>query len=112
MLLAILHFIPDEDDPHAITSRLMEAMPPGSLLAISHASSDIQSDLVAAGTLRYNDRSAVSITPRTGAQVARFFDGLEIIAPGVVPLGQWQPGRPGTVSRAALPTYCALGRKP
>ena len=111
-LLAILHFIPDSDDPYAITARLMEAMPSGSFLVISHASSDIQAETVAAGALAYNQHSAVSVHPRTGAQVARFLDGLEIVPPGVVPLGHWQPGPPSAVSRPGLPTYCALGRKP
>lgn len=112
MLLAVLHFIPDEDDPAGITARLMEAMPSGSFLVISHAASDIEAGAVAAGTVAYNQHSAVAITPRTGAQVAEFFDGLEIAAPGVVPLGHWQPGPPSAVRRPALPTYCAVGRKP
>jgi hypothetical protein len=113
LLLAILHFIPDADEPQAIVTRLMDAMPPGSYLVISHASSDIQSGLVAAGAVRYNSRSAVSITPRSGSEVTRFFDGLEIVPPGVVPLGQWRPGSaPAAVSPARLPTHSGLGRKP
>ena len=112
VLLAVLHFIPDDDDPYAITARLMEAMPPGSFLVISHASSDIQADTVAAGAAAYNQHSAVSVHPRTRAQVTRFFDGLEIMPPGVVPLGHWQPGPPSAVTTPGLPTYCALGRKP
>jgi hypothetical protein len=112
MLLAILHFVPDEDDPYAITTKLMEAMPSGSFLAISHASSDIQAEVVAAGRVAYNERSAVSVTPRTQAQVTRFLDGLEIVPPGVVQLGHWQPGPHRAVSRPGLPTYTALARKP
>jgi hypothetical protein len=111
LLLAVLHFIPDEDDPYGITARLMEAMPSGSVLVISHAASDIQAEAVTAGTVAYNQHSAVAITPRTGAQVARFFDGLEVAAPGVVPLGHWRPGPLSAVGHPALPTYCALGRK-
>jgi hypothetical protein len=111
MLLAILHFIPDEDDPYAVTARLMEAMPAGSYLALSHASSDIRSSAVAAGTTRYNKHSAVPITLRTKVEVSRFFDGLQIVPPGVVPLGQWQAG-PTAAPRPNLPTWCAVGRKP
>lgn len=111
MLLAILHFIPDEDDPYAVTARLMDAMPAGSYLVISHASSDIRSSAVAAGTTRYNKYSVTPITPRTKVEVARFFDGLQIVPPGVVPLGQWQAGSTAAV-RPNLPTHCALGRKP
>ena len=112
MLLAVLHFVPEADDPYKITARLMDALPAGSFLALSHATSDIQSGPVAAGTERYNQRSAVPITPRTRAQVTRFFDGLQIIDPGVVPLGQWHPGPPQQFDSPGLPTYCVVGRKP
>ena len=112
MLLAVLHFVPDEDDPYKITAELMGALPAGSFLALSHATSDIQSGQVAAGTERYNQRSVVPITPRTRAEVTRFFDGMQIIDPGVVPPGQWHPGPPQHFDSAGLPTYCVVGRKP
>jgi len=112
MLLAVLHFVPDADDPYKITSRMLEALPSGSFLALSHASSDIETGLVAAGTERYNQRSAVPITPRSRAQVTRFFDGLDIVDPGVVPLGHWHPGPLQQFDSPGLPTYCAVGRKP
>ncbi len=112
MLLAVLHFVPDADDPYKITSRLMDAVPSGSYLALSHATGDIQSGAVTAGTERYNQRSAVSITPRSRAQVTRFFDGMELIDPGVVPLGQWHPGPAQRFDSPGLPTYCVVGRKP
>ncbi|MCW2908919.1 MAG: hypothetical protein JWL68_3708 [Actinomycetia bacterium] len=112
MLLAVLHFVPDADDPYKITSQLMEALPSGSFLALSHASSDIETGLVAAGTERYNQRSAVPVTPRTRAQVARFLDGMEVVEPGVVPLGHWHPGPLQQLDSPGLPTYCAVGRTP
>ena len=112
MLLAVLHFVPDADDPYKITSRVLEALPSGSFLALSHASSDIETGLVAAGAERYNERSAVPITPRTRAQVTRFFDGLDVVDPGVVPLGHWHPGPLQQFDSSRLPTYCAVGRKP
>jgi hypothetical protein len=112
MLLAVLHFVPDADDPYKITSRVMEALPSGSFLVLSHASSDIDTGAVAAGTERYNQRSAVPVTPRTRAQVTRFFDGLDVVDPGVVPLGHWHPGPLQQFDSPGLPTYCAAGRKP
>jgi hypothetical protein len=112
MLLAVLHFVPDADDPYKITSRLMEALPSGSFLAVSHASSDIETGVVAAGTERYNQRSAVPVTPRTRTQVTRFFDGLDAVDPGVVPLGHWHPGPLQHFDSPGLPTYCAVARKP
>jgi hypothetical protein len=135
MLLAILQFVPDSEDPYAITAGLVDRLPSGSYLAVVHASSDIQPDSVNSGVQRYNNHSAVPIHPRTKDQVARFFDGLELVGPGVVPLGTWKPEattepatatEPGTATEAAttgtgttagpgvplLPAYCALGRKP
>jgi hypothetical protein len=112
MLLAILQFIPDEDDPFAITAGLIDRLPSGSYLAVVHASSDIQSDSVSSGVQRYNNHSAVPIFPRTKAQVARFFDGLEFVGPGVVPLGTWKPEATADPTPPLLPAYCALGRKP
>jgi hypothetical protein len=112
MLLAILHFIPDSDDPHALVARLMQVLPSGSYLVISHASSDIMAETVAAGTTAYNAHSAVSITPRTEQQVTQFFDGLDLVSPGVTPLGHWRPGPVSVGSLPWLPTYTAVGRKP
>jgi O-methyltransferase involved in polyketide biosynthesis len=111
MMLGLLHFIPDTDDPYALTSRYLAAMPPGSYLAVSHASSDIEFDPLAAATRSYNTNSATAITLRSRPEVTRFFDGLTLIPPGVTPLGQWTPC--GTLTTSALlPTYTALARKP
>jgi O-methyltransferase involved in polyketide biosynthesis len=91
LLLGVLHFIPDEDDPYRIVTRLMDATAPGSFLVIGHGASDIQADAVPELTRRYNERSSARITLRTREQVARFFDGLELVGPGLVPLSQWWP---------------------
>jgi len=112
MLLAVLHFLPDSDNPHAIVARLMESVPSGSYLVLSHASSDIMAQTVAAGAEAYNEHSAVSVNLRTWPQVAQFFDGLELVSPGVTPLGHWRPGPVHVGSMPWLPTYTAVGRKP
>ena len=91
LLLGVLHFIPDEDDPYRIVTRLMDATAPGSFLVIGHGASDIQADAVPELTRRYNERSSSRITLRTREQVARFFDGLELVGPGLVPLSPWWP---------------------
>jgi hypothetical protein len=112
MLLGILLFIPDGDDPWAITARLMDAVPPGSYLAISHGASDIQAQAVATASSRYNEHSAVSMRLRARPEFTRFFDGLDLAPPGVVPINHWQPGPPRQEpDQAALPAYAALGRK-
>jgi O-methyltransferase involved in polyketide biosynthesis len=112
LLIAVLHFIPDADDPYAAVARLMDAVPSGSYLVMAHAASDITPEASAEMARRYNAMSSASITPRSRDQVARFFDGLDLLPPGLVPISQW--GLSGQIDRAAggLVGYCAIGRKP
>ena len=113
MLLGILLFVPDADDPWAITAQLMDALPAGSYLAVSHDASDIRAESGAAASRRYNQRAPTAMRLRTVAEFSRFFDGLELIDPGVVPVNHWKPGSPpGTQEEEALPAYAALARKP
>jgi len=87
LIIAVLHFIEDEADPWGIVAQLCGALPPGSYLALSHATSDlIPPELVAQGTsLKPQDR----VHSRTLAQTQRFFEGLELVEPGVVPVSRW-----------------------
>jgi S-adenosyl methyltransferase len=91
MLIAVLHCVPDEDDPHAIVARLLEAVPPGSYLVISHPASDIQSEQMGAMAKSLNRVMAQKVTPRPYADVARFFTGLELVEPGIVRASEWRP---------------------
>ena len=110
MMLGLLHFIPDADAPSSLTRHYLDVLAPGSYLAVSHASSDIEAEPQETALKRYNSRSATPVFLRSRAEIARFFDGLELVPPGITPLGQWAPGTaiPGPVG---LPTYTALGRK-
>ena len=101
LLSAVVHFIPDADDPWAIVARLADALAPGSYLLITHAASDITPAAVAAMASAYNEHAALTLTPRSREQVTRFFDGVTITGPGIVPAGA---GR-------NLPAYFGLGRK-
>src|SRR5579875_431331 len=113
LLIAVLHFIPDADDPWAITARLMRPLPSGSFLVIGHGASDITNQSAAEDAVgRYNERASAQITLRTRDQVARFFDGLELIPPGLAPLSQWWPGEPGAAASGSQEAYCGIGRKP
>jgi hypothetical protein len=92
MLLGILHFIPDEDDPAAIVARLMAAVPPGSYLAIAHTASDI--------------------TVGQTAEVCRLFAGLDLVEPGVVQVHRWRAGAGDLGTGRELANYGGVGRKP
>lgn len=113
MLIAVLHFIPDHDDPYAVVRRLTDAVPPGSFLVLGHAASDIAADAGAEMARRYNARSAVPITLRSHDQVARFFDGMDMLDPGLAPLVRWvDPGRVDVGEAGGLIGYSGIGRKP
>ena len=114
LLLGVLHFIPDADEPHAVVAQLMAAMPPGSFLVIGHGASDIQADVVPEMTRRYNERASASLTLRDHGEVSRFFDGLELIDPGVVPLSQWRRDNrcAGAAGPGSVLGYCGIARKP
>jgi trans-aconitate methyltransferase len=99
-------------DPYAVTSTLLRAVPPGSYLAISIPASDIQPEAQAEVIRRLaQDVPDVTITFRDHAEVARFFDGLELLEPGVVPVNHWRPGPGGPDPAGELPAYAAAGRK-
>jgi hypothetical protein len=105
LLLAVLHFLADEDDPYGTVARLMNAVPPGSFLAVSHAPSDMAREMTEVSA-RLSRLVAQQGTVRSHAEVARFFDGLELVPPGVVPIGDWRPD-PGV--EAARPTAMWVG---
>jgi trans-aconitate methyltransferase len=107
-LLAILQVI---QDPYKLTSRLVDAVPPGSYLVISIPASDIQPEAQAEVTRLTRDVPGITITFRSHAEVSRFFDGMELLEPGVVPLNYWRPGPSGPDPARELPSYAAIGRK-
>ena len=84
-LLAILHAIPDSDDPHGKVARLMYPLPPGSHLAISHIAADLIDPETRSGLDNLADQMIQQdFTFRGGEQVARFFAGTDLVAPGLV----------------------------
>ncbi len=92
MLIAIMHLIGDDADPYGIVSRLMAAVPSGSYLTLSQVASDIEPEQMAEAARRYNRLAQEQQRHRGRAEVTRFFDGLDLVEPGVVPVQQWRPG--------------------
>jgi SAM-dependent methyltransferase len=110
MLMAILQHIDDEHDPYAVVAALLDALPPGSYLAISHPASDIDAAAMAkmAGVL--NKMMAEKVTFRDRAAVSGFFTGLELVEPGLVQASKW---RPASEMEAASPAalWAGVARK-
>jgi SAM-dependent methyltransferase len=90
LLVALLHFVPDADDPAGVIGRLGAGLAPGSLLIVSHASSDGQPELAARHQQLYA-RTPTPMTMRSGDEIAALFNGFELEEPGVVPIQQWLP---------------------
>jgi hypothetical protein len=113
MLVAILQLIGDEDDPYQLVATLMQAAAPGSFLVISHVPSDMQRQAagVAEAAGRLSQLMTQRVTPRSHAQVGRFFAGLDLLEPGVVPIQQWRPDSDAeAATRAGM--WGGIGRKP
>jgi O-methyltransferase involved in polyketide biosynthesis len=112
MLLGVLHYIPDEDDPAALVARLLAAVPSGSYLVMAHPASDIATEQMSQSMRRYNEQVRAPVTARSQAQVSSFFAGVDLIEPGMVQLHRWRAGTgdPGTARE--LPNYGGVGRKP
>jgi hypothetical protein len=111
MLLIILHLIPAADDPYGIVARLVSALPVGSYLVLAHPASDIRPARMAEMTRRVNERmSGPKATMRDRAEITRFFDGLELLEPGVVQPQHWRP-EPGVLSPPQVTAWCGVARK-
>ena len=111
MLMAILQHIDEAEDPYAIVDSLLAAVPPGSYLAISHPAADIETEAMAQMAERLNKLMAEKVTFRTRPQVARFFEGLDLVKPGMVRVQEWRPASEiEAKSPAAL--WGGVGRKP
>ncbi|HEY7483204.1 MAG TPA: SAM-dependent methyltransferase [Streptosporangiaceae bacterium] len=113
LLCAVLHQLGDDDEPAAVLATLAEAMAPGSYLILSHLSTDSRPGDIAKGT-EISKITSAPMTPRSYAQILRFFDGFEVIEPGLVNTPAWRPERPiGDVTRITrFSTIGGVGIKP
>jgi hypothetical protein len=89
LLIQVLHFIPDADDPYGIVARLMAGLSPGSFLVMVHGASDLNGEANAELTRLYNDVAAARLSIRTFEEFSRFFTGLEPVGPGLVSGLEW-----------------------
>ena len=108
LLIGVLHYVTDDEDPYGLVECLLDAVAPGSYLVASHLASDILPEAMAELSRRHNAAMPADLAAlRDRAGFTRFFAGLELLDPGVVPLDRWHEPEP-----AVVPMYGAIGRKP
>lgn len=90
LMLAVLHFLPDAEDPPKIVGTLAGGLAPGSYVAISHLTADFAPAQLSAAAAAYNALAPVPVTPRSHPQVTALFAGLPLVAPGVVRVSEWR----------------------
>jgi hypothetical protein len=110
LLVAVLHFVKDSDDPERIVARLREAVPAGSYLAISHGTQDFSPQRAEEAVHGY-DQATAPFVLRSRQQFEGFFDGLELVEPGVVQLPYWRPDGEVDPSASKIWLYAGVGRK-
>lgn len=111
LMIFVLHFLPDDQDPAGIAARYLAAAAPGSYLAISHAGhaprqADVQREVLA----DYVRATGMPALPRGQEQIAALFGAMEIEPPGVVLVNEWRPEGPAD-DRPMLPSFGGLARK-
>ncbi|MFC0528373.1 SAM-dependent methyltransferase [Phytohabitans kaempferiae] len=109
LIVAVLHFVPDDADPAGILARLRDAIAPGSYIGISQVATfpyELSAEQQEVAD-RYTRANAVAL--RTREQIATFFDGLELVEPGLVDPAKWRADDDIT---EMVPSYAGVGRKP
>jgi SAM-dependent methyltransferase len=110
LLVAVLHFIPETDEPHAAVRRLVDRLPSGSFLVLSHASPPARPEVSASHEELYQ-RTPTPLTMRTEPEIRAFFDGMELLEPGLVRIAKWRAdGSAGDLDDHELAGHAGVGR--
>ncbi|MEU9332724.1 SAM-dependent methyltransferase [Streptomyces sp. NPDC048290] len=113
-LIALLHFIADEDGAHDLVSTLLDALAPGSFLVLSALTADFEPENVRRGIAAYT-AGGVTLVARSRSEFGAFFTGLDVMAPGIVPLPAWHPELAedeSDIGDGPISLYGAVARKP
>jgi hypothetical protein len=97
LLLAVLHFIPGQDEVAQIMTTLREALVPGSYLVICHSCRESRPEIADSATSVYNSRVAAQWVMRSRDEIRDLFEGFSLVDPGLVWIPEWRPGSPGDV---------------
>jgi S-adenosyl methyltransferase len=111
MLVAVLMYFRDEEDPQAMVAALVDALPSGSYLAITHPTADFDAEAMA-GAVAAAEHGGITLVPRSRAETEVFFTGLDLVEPGVVPVLAWRPDDGPPADPHSAYYYAGIGRKP
>src|SRR5690606_36016502 len=112
MLMGIVGFISDEDDAHGIVARLMDALPSGSYLALWAGVNVVTGESLDQAQDDYNETDAVPYALRTREQFTAFFEGLELVEPGIVSVPLWRPDPDPLADLKEVDALVGVARKP
>lgn len=113
LLLAVMHFVDDDEDPYGIVRTLLDALPSGSFLVLSHLTGDFMPEAWSEVTEIYR-RQGVTMRVRSKAEVQRFFTGLEMVEPGLEVITRWRPNpaEKSAETDAAVSVYGGVAQLP
>jgi SAM-dependent methyltransferase len=111
LFIGVLHLVSDQDDPQRIMGEMLDATVPGSYLALTQPARDVNADQAAEGARRYNEQVKVPQTRRTYAETLRFFDGMEVVPPGLVQCHRWRPESGAVGLDENVSAYGGIARK-
>ena len=109
LLVSVLHFLDDHDDPWRVVAHLRDALAPGSYLVLSHGTGEAKPDVAAAASTVYLNKVAARGDYRSRADILRFFDGFTLLDPGLVYLTQWRPDERDETARDASNFWLLAG---
>jgi SAM-dependent methyltransferase len=110
LVVAVMHFVPDTDDPAGVLASYREVMAPGSYLGFSHVSGDTLENVAKAAELYRNSQNPAYL--RTKAEIAAILTGFDLVEPGLVFVPEWRPSSPqDAVDAQRCSFYGAVGRR-
>jgi hypothetical protein len=111
LMMAVLHFVTDEDRPVDVVRTFRDRLPAGSYLALSHATHELHPAELTSAHRNFYRRTPTPMTMRDRSQVETFFEGLQLVDPGVVLLEQWHPDGSAVEDPERFPAWVGVGHK-
>jgi len=111
LFIGVLHLVSEADEPLRIMGEMLDATVAGSYLALTQPAKDVNADQVAEGARRYNEHVKTPQTRRTYAETLRFFDGMEVVPPGLVQCHRWRPATGAVGLEDNVSAYGGVARK-